>query len=1049
VIKQILYLDNPIHRAIYDKEISALKKLRSSANIVQLLDHDYGRTKSDGVMMGLIYLEYVNGDTLYNRNYDISKIVDKYSIIKQIVTALRCAHDNGIIHRDVNPQNIMITEDLEVKLIDFGICKVKGLSQKGTTYQYATNRYAAPEVCYHSENASERSDIYSLGAVIYFMFTNNEPPLPEAFESTIYSSSGIDIQLKDILKTMVSVNPEDRFESIIDLEIALSPLYLKFLNNGERYIVEVPSETLKLLLRRSLVCKLKKHAELFMQDIPANFSDTYVRSELTEGILYYIFDGINYSMYCLYEHNRFQVVYFKNLDVYFREKNKKLSIPISGQILFKDSYSHSSISNNNFEITNRISDHMEMLRSKRNINIEYDNAFGFWRDFIAAMIADAKKQALRFNYENYIYRNGKFQFKLNRDSCFGDESISTETKFVYETTNKKGELVPVEIGTFDGYENDGNTIVIKASNHQRKNQTIPRKGQFCVDYRKEISQYRKQDQALDEFRREETNNNRNLKGVFIGLEEPTAFYTGRKVQFYNKKLDATQQKAVTKILSAQDIALIQGPPGTGKTNVLVEVIRQLLKFNRLNPLLAQKILIVSQSHAAVDKILEDLDPFISNVNTIRIGNDEKLSELAKKKYSLENRKKLWIEAIIRKSEDSLISQLENLNIEKNDFNLFAEYLERSQVKNNTQDDKETLQVFLDSFYTKYNLNNDNSIIKKLIIQFQWISRLNETQDLDEYFIKNATIVAGTCSGFASNLFISDINFDYVFVDEAAKATYPEIMMSLIKAKKVVLVGDHKQLPPVFDQEAISRYEKKINIADLKNSGFGKIFDALPESCKETLTTQYRMHPCIGNMISHIFYNDTIQNGISIEERTLEIPSLKNKSMVWVSTSQLPREKRMEIRIPTANGNSSFQNPTEVKIIQDFIKALDSEIGEKGYSIGVITPYRAQLDLIQRRIKSLEIKNVNVEINTVDAFQGSQKDIILYSTVRSGIEPTIGFLREHARLNVSFSRAKSLLIIVGDLEFLNNERIKDNKFPEIIQHIESNGDFCKIMLYRSE
>jgi len=133
---------------------------------------------------------------------------------------------------------------------------------------------------------------------------------------------------------------------------------------------------------------------------------------------------------------------------------------------------------------------------------------------------------------------------------------------------------------------------------------------------------------------------------------------------------------------------------------------------------------------------------------------------------------------------------------------------------------------------------------------------------------------------------------------------------------------------------------------------------------------------------------------------------------------------------------------------EYIKTLDDEIGDKNYSVGVITPYRAQLDLIQKRIKVLSLKNISVEANTVDAFQGSQKDIILYSTVRSSDVPQIGFLDEHSRLNVSFSRAKRLLLIVGDFDFLNNSKIPENMFPEIIKYIQSNQSCCQIVQHRS-
>ena len=1048
VIKQIRYLDNPIYRAIFDKEIGALKKIRQSENIVQLLDHRHGRSNQDGQARGLISLEYVDGDTLQDACGRITSIADKYNVIKQLIGALRCAHENGIIHRDINPKNIMITDDLRVKLIDFGICKIKGASQKGTTYQYATNKYAAPEVCYHSENATERSDIYSLGAVIYFMFTKREPSVPAEFSQVIRQSSGIDPLLKDLLCKMTEYNTQDRFENMVDLEIALAPLYSKYLSNGEVYCVSIDSTKLSYLRKNSLVQGYKTDEQLMNEDIALNFINASVRYEMSKDDTIYTFDGMNYSIDCILENNNFLVIKIQRLQSYYREKNRKISIQLAGKISFFNTYSRSVIENNNFELSNRVIDHMQTLRSKKNINIEYDNTFGFWHDFIKIMIEDAQKQALRFNYLSYREKNGRLHFKLKSDSCMGDESLTSETVFIYENKDTKGDLRAVEIGTFDGYADDGSTLVIK-STRKKKRSAIPKTGAFCVDYRKQISQYKKQERALDEFRRDETNNNKSLKGIFVGLEIPSSFPSSSSIKFFDSKLDEAQQRAVCKVIDAKDIALIQGPPGTGKTNVIVEVIRQIIHYNKRNPIVTQKVLIVSQSHAAVDKILEDLDPYLNETNVIRVGSDENFSDLAKQKYSLENRKKLWIEKIIANSKLQLLHNLAFMKIKQEDFDIFANTLENIKIVNNTEQDTANCQTIIDRFYENYHTDENDLMLQQLITCYNWIKQLSETQDIEEYFIKNATIVTGTCAGFASNAFINDATFDYVIVDEAAKATLPEIMISLVKANKVVLVGDQMQLPPVFDQGAIGRAQKKIDMTTLKNGGFGKIFDILPDECRDTLSTQYRMHPCIGDMISAVFYEHKIQNGVSEEERSLDLPSFSKSAMLWISTSHCSKEKRFEQRIITANGNASYSNPLEVKILLEYIRKLDDEIADKKYSVGIITPYRAQLDLIQKRLKMLNLKNIVAEANTVDAFQGSQKDIILYSTVRSSDSSQIGFLKEHSRLNVSFSRAKSLLIIVGDLDFLNNSKIAENKFPEIMKHMLANQNFCHIIQYRSE
>lgn len=462
--------------------------------------------------------------------------------------------------------------------------------------------------------------------------------------------------------------------------------------------------------------------------------------------------------------------------------------------------------------------------------------------------------------------------------------------------------------------------------------------------------------------------------------------------------------------------------------------------------MSKKILIVSQSHAAVDKILEDLYEQNASSTIIRIGAEEKLSALAKKEYGLDTQKKAWIDAITLKCQQDMLLSLESIKVEYESFIAYADAKDIIKIKEVEQDILDSAQAVIFDFQKNHAVDDEHPLLSKLLYQHTWLNQLGESPDIDEYFIRNATIVAGTCSGFIANPFVRDIIFDYVIIDEAAKATLPEMMVSLIKAKKAVLVGDHKQLPPVFDRMALDRADVPVKIEDLQNGGFGKIFDLISEDCKQTLTVQYRMHPCIGTMISQIFYDGQVQNGIYAQDRILNLAQLSFKPMTWISTSNIDKKQRFEQKIQMSSGGNSFRNPLEVEILCRYLKELEQDNTISGYSVGIITPYRAQLNLIQKRIKSLGLVNVHVEANTVDAFQGSQKDIIFYSTVRSSDQAVIGFLKEEARLNVSFSRAKSVLIIVGDMDFLNNEKISNNRFPYIIRYMQENRAECDIITH---
>lgn len=1039
VVKRIQNLDAPVYCAIFQKETQALMRLKACDNIVRIYHSDI-QTSSDGRKEGIISMEYVHGRPLSQILDVIPSISIRYHLVKQLTNAIRCAHQNSVIHRDINPSNILVTDAFELKLIDFGIAKIRGMFQVGTTYQFATQNYSAPEVTIHSENATERSDIYSLGAVIYYLFTGNAPSEAAKIASAIEATGGIDVKLKKVLLKMCAPDPGSRYENIDDCELALSPLYQQYCGSDERYYFAVPTGALDQLKQRNLVRRRTNYQELLEVTLPAQFAGGQARIISQEPPVY-CFEGISISMECILADDFFQVASFCRLDAYKREQHRRFSMEIPGhfQFIFSHRIAHSLLSNNFSQIlSNRLEDFQADIRSQRNIDREYDTQYGIWRQFIQAMIADASQNAIRLYYTDVRYQDGALLFNLEQDTV-PDEAFSQDTMFISERSGRSGKKAGlVDVGTFLEYREDGTIMALKAPPRKPK---LPSKGSICLDYRREIQQYRRQEAALEEFRRSETANSGNLKGIFVGVEQPGCFQLESIPQYYDEQLDFTQKRAVRKVLEADDIALIQGPPGTGKTNVLVEVVRQILGENSRNPALNQKILIVSQSHAAVDKILEDLKPFLEHTTTIRIGREKDIEHKINECFGLEHCQALWASESVEKCTQWLTQRLDSQRIPFPAFCEYAQVLEELKVDNLAQDERNRLLQAVTRFEETYGKSLTAPFIQGCLVAEQWIRRISESGELGEYYINDATIVAGTCIGVISDPRVRDAVFDYVIVDEAAKATLPEIMVPLVRAHKAILVGDHKQLPPVFDREALANSFEAGQISELQNTGFGKLFDLLPDNCKETLSTQYRMHPVIGDLISLLFYDGMVQNGVSEADRSIDLPMLNGCAITWLTTSNAGRARFEQ---PAGHNSNGFINHLEVTAIQNCLQRLDQEIAACGaaWSIGVITPYRAQLDLIRNRLKQTPLAHIKVDINTVDAFQGSQRDIIIYSTVRSSTRRRIGFLREEARLNVSFSRAKRALIIVGDGNFLSDSRIPGNRFPVVRHYMQAHPDTCQ-------
>lgn len=1038
VVKRIQHLEAPIYRAIFQKETQALTRLKACENIVRIFRSDI-QISQDGRNEGVISMEFVEGLPLSQILDIIPNASTRYHLVKQLTNAIRHAHQNAVIHRDINPSNILITEAFELKLIDFGIAKIRGMFQDGTTYQFATQNYSAPEVTIHSENATERSDIYSLGAVIYFLFTGSLPPAAADMSSAIETAGGIDVKLKEVLQKMCAPSPADRYENIDDCELALAPLYQRYCGSDERYYFAVPTNALDGLKQRNLVRKNTPYWELLKNILPSQFTGSLIRlrPEGKDGI--YCFDGISISMDCILSNDVFQVASFRRLDAFKREQHKRFSLEVPGQFhfLFSHRLATTPLPNNCSQILcNRVEDFQEDIHSQKNIDREYDAQYGIWRQFIQAMIADASKNAIRLYYTDIRYEDGLFLFRLDPDSV-PEETFSQDTLFICEQrgrSEKKPMLL--EVGTFWEYREDGAIMAVKAFPRKPR---LPSKGSICLDYRREIQQYRRQETALEEFRRSETANGGNLKSIFVGAESPSYFQLKSAPQYYNQQLDFTQKRAVRKALEAEDLALIQGPPGTGKTNVLVEVIRQILGENQRNPALDQKVLIVSQSHAAVDKILEDLAPYLEH-NAIRIGREENIDPKINERFGLEHCQALWVNESVERCKQWLIKRLSEHHIPFEPFCRYAQILEELKLANLAQTERTQLEHVAENFETTYGISRIAPYMQNCLITEQWIRRISESNELGEFYIKNATVVVGTCIGVISDPRVRDTTFDYVIVDEAAKATLPEIIVPLVRARKAILVGDHKQLPPVFDQKALSGSFQPVQISELQNTGFGKLFEILPDSCKETLSTQYRMHPAIGDLISLLFYEGKVQNGVDESERRTSLPMLNDRAITWLTTSNAGPARFEQ----PAGHNNGYINHLEVTVIQNCLQRLDQEIAALGenYSIGLITPYRAQLELIRNRLKQIPLQHIEVDINTVDAFQGSQRDIIIYSTVRSSNQRRIGFLKEEARLNVAFSRAKRALIIVGDGNFLSNPRIRDNRFPFVLGYMKEHPESCQ-------
>ena len=334
---------------------------------------------------------------------------------------------------------------------------------------------------------------------------------------------------------------------------------------------------------------------------------------------------------------------------------------------------------------------------------------------------------------------------------------------------------------------------------------------------------------------------------------------------------------------------------------------------------------------------------------------------------------------------------------------------------------------------------DAKMLQRLIsIQTDWFDCFGRNEKFNEPLIKRSAVVAGTCIGIPK--YIQDIEFDLCIVDEASKATATEVLVPMTRSRRWILVGDTKQLPPFQDEasrnaEFLEKYD--LTEDDIRETLFERLLRTLPNNCCKMLAIQHRMVAPIGNLISECFYDGKLASARTDVDKNLS--KILPQPVSWLTTSKLPNYREQ-------SANSSYNNISEVNVIISLLRQINqmAKEAEKKYNVAVLSGYAAQLKLLNRGINA-ELNNwtgLTIECDTVDAFQGREADIAVYSITRSNKQGKIGFLRDEARLNVALSRGKVGLIIVGDHHFCRTS--SDNPLYQVLDYIERHPENCALI-----
>ncbi len=542
---------------------------------------------------------------------------------------------------------------------------------------------------------------------------------------------------------------------------------------------------------------------------------------------------------------------------------------------------------------------------------------------------------------------------------------------------------------------------------------IYKKGVRIDLYANDIT-YKRMEENL-EFLRHAQGRQRDLRNIILGLKEPDK---AEDCDFSLKdtKLNPTQIKAIKLALGAKDFFLIHGPPGTGKTSTLTELIVQLVNQGK-------KVLATADSNIAADNLILNLSRY-PELKIVRIGHPARV---------MEELEKFSIFALFEKANAAkeLFKEWEEVKklIKKRDS-----FTKPSPKLRRGLSDEEIIFLGEKRKGTRgISGVTLRSMANWLVLNYQINEKIQALRDKEKAIfnsiILKADVVVSTNSMVQSE-FLKDFYFDVAVIDEGSQQIEPSTLIPIMKVDKFYIAGDHKQLPPTILSEKAK---------ELENTLFEKLINRFPELAL-MLEIQYRMNEKIMDFPNKEFYGGKLKASDLVKNHTLADLGVKSPGKY---------EKILDPKVPitfldTSEGNTyefqpegstSYENYREADLVIELTEEL-CKMGLDKKDIGIITPYSAQVKLIKQILIE---KGLKVEVNSVDGFQGREKEVIIISFVRSNEKGEIGFLNDLRRLNVAITRARRKLICIGNARTLSYHPT----YQKFIEYIKEKGIYEKV------
>jgi ATP-dependent RNA/DNA helicase IGHMBP2 len=613
----------------------------------------------------------------------------------------------------------------------------------------------------------------------------------------------------------------------------------------------------------------------------------------------------------------------------------------------------------------------DLIKIERQADLEY-----YKNKVLYSSLKDRKKDGVCWYpivvRKNYISTGERLMVEVERTSELNQPHVFQSGKVVSLFVNIPGREEREEsVSGVVNYARDNKMVItLNADN-------LPEwidAGKLGIDLLFDEGTYIEMEAALKKVIAAEGDRVEELREIILG---DVACSFNEKTFGRNEKLNTSQNEAMFNALNAKDLAIIHGPPGTGKTTTLVQVISERLKEEA-------QVLVATSSNAAVDLLAEKLDA--EGINVLRLGHPARVTE-----------------NLLNLTLDAKVANHDSFN----------------EVKMLRRKAEEVRKLA-----GKYKRNFGRSEKEQRRRLKKEVKDLRRNADACEQYIvrsiqENTQVFACTLTG-ANHQIMERMVFGTVFIDEAAQALEPACWIPIMKAHKVIFAGDHQQLPPTIKsfeaaKEGLSQtlFEKSIK----------------RKNVDRMLKRQYRMNDVIMNFSNRRFYNGELEADETVKDHRL---APEEEPMEFIDTAGCGYEEQQDEK--TLSRYNTEEADLLLKYMDELLHKLERQHSlDSDLSIGIISPYKSQVVYLTENAmnyKALSEHREKIAINTVDAFQGQERDIIAISLVRSNEEGEIGFLGDERRMNVAMTRARKKLIMVGDSATLANHSF----YQELLDYV---------------